>query len=78
MRILFIKICNDFNKNPKVLQKNAVTYFVRIITGVLSMYCMLPGCYNFNDSAEIIVKYLKEACNNLVYKFYRLESGFSF
>ncbi len=39
---------------------------------------MLPGMYNFNDSIEIIVKFLREMCDNLIYKFYRYESGMNF
>ena len=39
---------------------------------------MLPGIYNFNDSKEIIIKFLKEIRDNLIYKFYRYESGMNF
>ncbi len=39
---------------------------------------MLPGIYNFNDSKDIIIKFLKEMCDGLVYRFYRYESGMNF
>ena len=39
---------------------------------------MLPGVYNFNDSKEIIIKFLKNMCESLIYKFYTFESGMNF
>lgn len=64
--------------SSKVFYKKAVIHKVKIVIGVFVMYFMLPGCYNFNDSKDIICKFIKEMCDSLIYKFYRYESGMNF
>lgn len=74
---IHVTYCNDLIFTPKVFQNDAVIHDVKIVIGVFAMY-MLPGCYNFNDSKDIICKFLREMCDSLVYKFYRYESGMNF
>ena len=69
--------CNNFGECYKVFKNYAVIHFVKIVTRSIKMF-MLPGIYNFNDSKEIIIKFLREMCDNLIYKFYRYESGMNF
>ena len=51
-KLIFVNICNDFSKKPKVLKKNAVNEHVRFIGVLLCIQC----------GPDVIVSEMKSRC----------------
>ncbi len=71
----FVKICNNFNKKPKVLKKYADRHVVDKlkIQGVIIMYSMWPGCYSFREELQLFLLWFKEQADSLILKVYELD-----